>query len=70
MSLGKTCSLRFFSQVNTMLFGLGLLGASLAVTLYLQISSEEEGVITLLGAYGEDGGRMHGMQENEVMMQC
>jgi len=31
-----------------------------------QISSEEEGVITLLGALGEDGGRMHGMEENEV----
>ncbi|CAM9530980.1 unnamed protein product [Ectocarpus sp. 6 AP-2014] len=29
------------------------------------ISLEEEGVITLLGALGEDGGRMHGMQENE-----
>ncbi|CAM9855363.1 unnamed protein product, partial [Hapterophycus canaliculatus] len=29
------------------------------------ISLEEEGVITLLGAFGEDGGRMHGMQENE-----
>lgn len=23
-------------------------------------------MITLLGALGEDGGRMHGMQENEV----
>ena len=23
-------------------------------------------MITLLGAYGEDGGRMHGMEENEV----
>ncbi|CAM9644313.1 unnamed protein product, partial [Ectocarpus fasciculatus] len=31
----------------------------------MQISLEEEGVITLLGALGEDGGRMHGMQENE-----
>ncbi|CAM9728043.1 unnamed protein product [Scytosiphon promiscuus] len=29
------------------------------------ISLEEEGVITLLGAFGEDGGRMHGMEENE-----
>ncbi|CAM9696526.1 unnamed protein product [Ascophyllum nodosum] len=29
------------------------------------VSSEEEAVITLLGAYGEDGGRMHGMEENE-----
>lgn len=27
---------------------------------------EKEGVITLLGADGEDGGRMHGMEENEV----
>lgn len=32
-----------------------------------QISEEEEGVVTLLGACGEDGGRMHGMQEDEVM---
>ena len=31
-----------------------------------QVSSEEEGIITLLGAFGEDGGRMHGMEENEV----
>lgn len=23
-------------------------------------------MITLLGAHGEDGGRMHGMEENEV----
>lgn len=35
----------------------------------MQISLEEEGVITLLGALGEDGGPMHGMQENEVQ-QC
>ncbi|CAM9195899.1 unnamed protein product [Laminaria digitata] len=29
------------------------------------ISSEEEGIVTMLGAFGEDGGRMHGMEENE-----
>lgn len=29
------------------------------------ISNEEEGVVTLLGAFGEDGGRMHGIQDDE-----
>lgn len=29
------------------------------------ISNEEEGVVTLLGAFGEDGGRMHGIQDDD-----
>lgn len=29
------------------------------------ISSEEEGVVTLLGAFGEEGGRVHGLEESE-----
>lgn len=45
----------------------GIIGVnSLSSVLLRQISLEEEGVITLLGAFGEDGGRMHGMEENEV----
>src|SRR5690606_24869544 len=29
------------------------------------ISNEEEGVVTLLGAFDEDGGRMHGIQDDD-----
>jgi len=29
------------------------------------ISNEEEGVVTLLGAFGEEGGRMHGIQDDD-----
>lgn len=42
----------------------------LDIFVFGQISTEEEAVVTLLGAYGEDGGRMHGMQENEVLFVC
>ncbi|CAM9863686.1 unnamed protein product, partial [Heterosigma akashiwo] len=29
------------------------------------ISNEEEGVVTLLGAFGEEGGRVHGLEESD-----
>mmetsp|Transcript_25362 Transcript_25362/g.33102 ORF Transcript_25362/g.33102 Transcript_25362/m.33102 type:complete len:1104 (+) Transcript_25362:37-3348(+) len=29
------------------------------------ISNDEEGIVTLLGAFGEDGGRVHGLEEND-----
>ncbi|CAM9241253.1 unnamed protein product [Chrysoparadoxa australica] len=40
-------------------------GETPATRIITNISNEEEGVVTLLGAAGEEGGRMHGMEEND-----
>jgi ubiquitin-activating enzyme E1 len=40
-------------------------GEAAATRIITDISSAEEAVVTLLGANGEEGGRMHGLQEDE-----
>jgi hypothetical protein len=40
-------------------------GEAVATRIVTDVSNTEEAVVTLLGAAGEEGGRRHGLEEND-----